>query len=657
MTASIGLLRCLTAFHALLSLLAMSQIAAQNSNGGPGEWEPPVSHGTHPVGCPGATEQFRPVHAAVIPRGTHRGWVLLWENGHHPMCGTPTTPPSSLDAHWDQRWALLNPHTNPPTILKFAWQIMKEYTPRPPCTVAGVINPTFHGEGNQGLFCSGHCWLPNGKLLVAGGDYALPVQCWPGIGNPVPDFAGTRMIALFDPDQINTGSPYQQANGSQPTGSYAGGPWTSLSEPQGANFSLRTARWYPSVTPMSPVTLPPTNGIVYISIAGGVESIVTPPGAPLPTTSTSLDPSFSTHELLTFDLTTGVLAHNIVPGTVNNPFLQPPGPQPGFYRGPTVPHGFLYYPRLHYMSAQQQPGVGRLFMAGMAPQIAKADAIYAPEAWTIVATSPLPLGPGNTLIDEPCAVRFPTIDPGYRDVQMLMGGMRTNALHAGGSGAVSNEIWFVDAKAATPSWVPGPSMIHARKYHNAVLLPDSSIVVIGGGTNTQHGGFGGEQLEAEMFADGAWTLLADQFSPRTYHSVAVLLDNGCILSAGGDTCIGGSEYEIFIPPYLQHNPARPTIGTGVPTHHTIQYGQDYSFKASAPFGQSIERVVLISPGSVTHGQDPNQRWEPLAFERWSAGVTVAAPTDASEVPPGYYMMFAVSSAGVPSVAHWVQLLP
>jgi galactose oxidase len=161
-----------------------------------------------------------------------------------------------------------------------------------------------------------------------------------------------------------------------------------------------------------------------------------------------------------------------------------------------------------------------------------------------------------------------------------------------------------------------------------------------------------------MFFNGSWYLLSNQATERTYHSMSLLLDDGRVLSAGGDSCHDSAEYEVFTPPYLMGSHLRPTFSQAPPA--IIRYGQQFAFVAGLPFGQSLDRVVLLRPGSVTHSQDPGQRWEPLSLVPPPIDDTVTttalAPANPTLYPPGYCMLFLVS-AGVPSVAHWVQLLP
>jgi hypothetical protein len=134
---------------------------------------------------------------------------------------------------------------------------------------------------------------------------------------------------------------------------------------------------------------------------------------------------------------------------------------------------------------------------------------------------------------------------------------------------------------------------------------------------------------------------------RTYHSIALLLPDGRVLSAGG--AFGGSSAEIYSPPYL-FNGSRPTI-TLVPT--SIVYGQ--SFFVGTPNAATISKVTMITPSSVTHGFNMGQRISRPLFAQTTGGLNVTAPSNPNTTPPGYYMLFILNSNGVPSVAKIVQI--
>src|SRR5262249_19210661 len=151
-----------------------------------------------------------------------------------------------------------------------------------------------------------------------------------------------------------------------------------------------------------------------------------------------------------------------------------------------------------------------------------------------------------------------------------------------------------------------------------------------------------------------WTTMASMVTPRLYHSTALLLPDGRVAVAGGGrnyfNNIAYPSAEIYSPAYLFKG-ARPTITTPPPS--TLAYGN--SFFVGTPDGADIISVALIRNGSVTHAFNTDQTFVPLSFTQTSGGLTVQAPANANLAPPGYYMLFLVTSKGVPSVAPFARL--
>jgi Domain of unknown function (DUF1929) len=144
--------------------------------------------------------------------------------------------------------------------------------------------------------------------------------------------------------------------------------------------------------------------------------------------------------------------------------------------------------------------------------------------------------------------------------------------------------------------------------------------------------------------------------PRQYHSIAVLLPDGRILTAGGvDPSPGIVErdqrsMEVFSPAYLDRGP-RPVV-TAAPGN--VAYGA--SFDVESPDAGDVESVVFLRPCSVTHHTDAGQRYVRLEIvSRDPDTLTVRAPTNGNVAPPGYYMLFLVTATGVPSEARFVRI--
>jgi hypothetical protein len=223
-----------------------------------------------------------------------------------------------------------------------------------------------------------------------------------------------------------------------------------------------------------------------------------------------------------------------------------------------------------------------------------------------------------------------------------------------------------DASKPASEWESGPSLKTPRSYHNTVLLPDRSMVTVGGGAgNTEEDGDfaidpSGAPRRVEVFNPrlDRWRLGPAQLEDRGYHATAVLLPDGRVLSAGDNLHPigpGGPEPtdtgEIYSPPYLFKGP-RPKVATAP---SAVSYGDRLRVRTSAG-GPRATKAVLVAPGATTHGFDMHQRVVPLRLaSRAGSELRLSAPPSAGVAPPGYYMLFALSKKGVPSVAEWVRL--
>ena len=103
-------------------------------------------------------------------------------------------------------------------------------------------------------------------------------------------------------------------------------------------------------------------------------------------------------------------------------------------------------------------------------------------------------------------------------------------------------------------------------------------------------------------------------------------------------------------------PALPVQGraagiTSCPGHARLRP----AFTVTTPQAASIARVALIKPGAVTHSNNFDQRYVQCTFTASGATLSATSPPNANHAPPGWYLLFLVNTAGVPSVASWVQV--
>ena len=232
--------------------------------------------------------------------------------------------------------------------------------------------------------------------------------------------------------------------------------------------------------------------------------------------------------------------------------------------------------------------------------------------------------------------------PGLNKVMAMGGG------GAEGSNATATAE-IIDFSVPTPSWQYTTSMHFPRANANAVLLPDGTVLVVGG---ARQDSYKRPVNAAEVFnpLDQTWTVLASSQAPKAHHSTALLLPDGRVWSAGGDSHLPlQTNGQLFSPPYLFRGP-QPVISQAPP-----DFGYNESFSISTPDAPDIARVALIKLGAATHAGNFDQRYVDLAFQIQSGALQATSPGDSNQAPPGWYMLFIVTGDGVPSVASMVLL--
>ncbi|XXF76276.1 DUF1929 domain-containing protein [Myxococcaceae bacterium GXIMD 01537] len=380
------------------------------------------------------------------------------------------------------------------------------------------------------VFCAGHSYLGDGRLLVTGGH--------------IESHVGLRDTSIFDPFNLT---------------------WTAVPD-------MNAGRWYPTNT-----TLP--NGDVMV-FSGEVAS------------------SGDFNELMQrFDAASGAWVD-----LTNAPISLP------------------YYPRMFLTP------FGKLFFTGPSRTTRFID----------------PNGPGSWFYGADRNFGSRTYGPAvYRDGEVFL---------FGGGDPPTETVERADTRVQNPTWSNVASMGTRRRQHNATLLPDGTVLITGGSSGSGFDNSGAPVFQAEVYdpATNTWTRLASESIYRGYHSTAVLLPDGRVLSAGGRR---ERTAQVFSPPYLFKG-SRPTVAS-VPEVMT----PGTTFFVGTPNADTVTKVTLIAPGSVTHAFDENQRLLTLPFTRTAGGLTVEAPARNTLAPVGYYQLFLVNGAGVPSVGRMVRVGP
>ena len=223
-------------------------------------------------------------------------------------------------------------------------------------------------------------------------------------------------------------------------------------------------------------------------------------------------------------------------------------------------------------------------------------------------------------------------------------------------GGASNAAAVIDINGGVPVVAPtGPLSSH-RRIPTATILSDGTVLATGG--SEVYNQLINPNLNAEIWNPdtGLWTVGAAGALPRLYHSNAILLPDGSVLVGGGGAPgpMTNVNAEIYYPPYLFTAAGgmapRPRIVTAP---NVLSVGQNFTIDFANTTG--ISRVALVKTGSVTHSFNMDQRYVPLSFTVSGNRVTTRVPTAAATVPPGYYMLFLINSAGTPSVGKIIRI--
>ncbi|MGY8903512.1 MAG: galactose oxidase-like domain-containing protein [Burkholderiales bacterium] len=216
---------------------------------------------------------------------------------------------------------------------------------------------------------------------------------------------------------------------------------------------------------------------------------------------------------------------------------------------------------------------------------------------------------------------------------------------------------WLDGFNPARGWSPYPQWRTPRHNANTVILPDGSLFTVGGNRGLY--GYEDPIFEPELYAKaasdltGSWLPMASHAIQAAYHSTAILLPDATVLLSQDDMDYSAQaafqhKAQVYSPPYLFKG-AQPQI-TAAPER--LAYGLTFSIATDR--GDMVS-AVLVAPGATTHGNDMHQRVIKLRVQPQALGLTASVPASSALVPPGYYMLFVLDAAGIPSVAKFVQI--
>jgi hypothetical protein len=237
-------------------------------------------------------------------------------------------------------------------------------------------------------------------------------------------------------------------------------------------------------------------------------------------------------------------------------------------------------------------------------------------------------------------------------------------LYAGGCSPPVNTAEIIDLNQVGATWSATGSLNFARRNFNTTILPDGTVLANGGNSDAGSGTLEATAVKAaELWkpSSGTWTIMASEAALRSYHSTALLLPDGRVISTGaGDGALVPNQLtgQIFYPTYLFNQngtlASRPTIASVSITQ--LGYGQ--SFTITSPQASYVTKVTLIRLSSVTHAFNESQQIYPVTFTKTTeTTLTATTPPNGRKAPPGPYLLYILNGNGVPSVGRIVSVGP
>jgi hypothetical protein len=267
----------------------------------------------------------------------------------------------------------------------------------------------------------------------------------------------------------------------------------------------------------------------------------------------------------------------------------------------------------------------------------------------------------------------PAILYGCHILDPRSGGQDNRIARIGGSSyglTVTDVEWcYADGFGTGSDWQQAQGqghLSHPRWMANAVILPSADVLMVGGFLDV--GSPGTPELTPELLTPNGWVDQPQQDGARGYHSTAVLLPDARVLVAGAD--VRSHDYQIYNPPYLTSGRPRPKrVGCNIPpVPGGMKYRDDdpnalYTawWDENLPAGVTVDKVVLMRPGSVTHHSDMAMRYLELdkrdnnEHPKGECRISFLPPKNSRYAPRGWYMLFLLTNEKVPSEAIWVHL--
>jgi hypothetical protein len=465
-----------------------------------------------------------------------------------------------------------------------------------------ILNNNFGGD----IFCAGHTFLPDGRLLTAGGTYKYDGSF---LGVPIPPFCGLKHSYIFDPNNLK---------------------WTRVND-------LSYGRWYPTCILLS-------DGRV-LTMAG----------------LTKRFPWAFLNKLEIYSEESGWQrikgADRWIP-MYPRLHLLPSGEI--FYAGSYNTHYTFPFLLRAFPSALFSVSNNKWITIGLPENIKREEGtsvllpLVPPDYTARVLLIAGGLQPGSDAINHVEMIDFSEMSPEYKAKEPL-----THARYYCYAVLLPDQkVLVLGGKKGTKSHKMSHNniksdKIKSNKAHRHYRQDDEEANEHNNNNNqVPQDHLAVREPELYNIREDKWYPMAHMQVDRLYHANALLLPDGRIMTAGSnpERRVNELRIELFCPPYLFRGD-RPKI---LAYPRNIFYGQEFEIETND--AKDIKAIALMHPSVTTHCVDTEQRYVGLEFgHKNSNTLSAIVPLNRNIAPPGYYMLFIIKEQDIPSIAPFVLL--
>ncbi|BFM48312.1 galactose oxidase early set domain-containing protein [Marinomonas sp. THO17] len=223
---------------------------------------------------------------------------------------------------------------------------------------------------------------------------------------------------------------------------------------------------------------------------------------------------------------------------------------------------------------------------------------------------------------------------------------------------IDGGLWSVNLATSTPTYTEVAQMPDGRTAANMNILADGSVIITGGtdydqallGQGSDPVDLTNAQYDALRYipqTNQLLTLEAEQVA-RLYHSAAVQLEDGRIISGGGGAPgpLQNLNAQFFTPDIFYQNGSLATLPIIQSVDKVADNGAQITIKVND--SSVISSVGAVRSGGVTHSTNSDTRYLSLTFSKVDSTTIVANLPNANIMIPGHWMLAVVNNAGVPS---------